>query len=349
MLRCELCCADRAEDDEDEPIGEMAERLQKALVAEQARKEHKRRLQARAALNARKGFAHGLRVGEIEGIEHGAMHARRRASEGARIGRASASEEGVGPHPRPLGLGGGCAGCRSRGGCTLEHVFLGYTAAVDLRVATPLAQWCPCRLTLRAAVEAARKGRAGENAASGGWEAVRKVASGLLPMSAAAKAMPERERRVLEAKVAKAIAELQQVMIGMLHSFREATRGERGRKQEALDAWWSRQKQRRALRARMLKLLRPWAAKAWQERKRKRDQMVHAVAGVQVAAAEERRRKTARMGGEMPCTRARGLHELGTDKYDKTKRRKVEFGWEAGDAKRGRGEARAGGGGVGGV
>ena len=61
---------------------------------------------------------------------------------------------------------------------------------------------------------------------------MRKVASGLLPMSAASKAMPERERRVLEANVA--IPELQQVMIEMLHSFREATRGERGRKQGAL-------------------------------------------------------------------------------------------------------------------
>ena len=76
--------------------------------------------------------------------------------------------------------------------------------------------------------------------------------------------------------------------------------------------------------------------------------MMHAVVGAQVAAAEEQQRKTARMGGEVACTRASGLHELGTDKYDQTRRRKVKFGWEAGDAKRGRDEARAGGGGGGG-
>ena len=79
-------------------------------------------------------------------------------------------------------------------------------------------------------------------------------------------------------------------MIGMIHSFREATRGERGRKQGALGVVEPAEAAARALRARMLKLLRPWAAKAWQERKRKRDQMVHAVAGAQVAAAEEQRR-----------------------------------------------------------
>ena len=57
----------------------------------------------------------------------------------------------------------------------------------------------------------------------------------------------------------------------------------------------------------MLKLLRPWAAKAWQERKRKFEAVAHAVVGAQVAAAEEQRRGTARMGGEVAHTRASGL------------------------------------------
>ena len=50
------------------------------------------------------------------------------------------------------------------------------------------------------------------------------------------------------------------------------------------------------------------------------------------------------MGGEVACTRASGLYELGTDKYDQTRRRKVEFRWEAatpsaGETRRARAEA----------
>ena len=54
----------------------------------------------------------------------------------------------------------------------------------------------------------------------------------------------------------------------------------------------------------------------------------------QVQAAEVERRKAARRGGEVACTRAGGLHRLGTGQYDETRRRKPEVGWEAGDVKR---------------
>ena len=52
-------------------------------------------------------------------------------------------------------------------------------------------------------------------------------------------------------------------------------------------------------------------ARGW-ERKQLWDAMVDAVVGAQVAAAEEGRRKTARMGGEVAGTRVGGIHRVGT-------------------------------------
>ena len=124
---------------------------------------------------------HALRVGEVEGAEHGAEHARRRAAEWARAGRARASEEGAGSRPRPRAMAGGCACCGAAGGCTPRHVLLGECGAsgvdwpgylaklaaalrvvekavprVPLEAGTPLAAWCPCRPVVRAAAEALR-------------------------------------------------------------------------------------------------------------------------------------------------------------------------------------------------
>ena len=96
--------ADCTEGDEDETVELMAARLLKAHKEDETHREQRRALQARADLNARKGFTHWLRVGDIDGMAQGAAHERQRASEGGRIGRARASEEGAGPQPRPLGL-----------------------------------------------------------------------------------------------------------------------------------------------------------------------------------------------------------------------------------------------------
>ena len=142
--------ADCTEGDEDEPIGEMAERLHALIVEGEARHERKRRIQARGALNDRVGLAHGLRVGEVDGIEHGAEHARRRASEGVRIGWASASRAGVGPHPRPRGLEGGCVACGHKDGCTPRHVFLGECGCTRV-------DWSGYLRRLEQAVEAVEK------------------------------------------------------------------------------------------------------------------------------------------------------------------------------------------------
>ena len=63
------------------------------------------------------------------------------------------------------------------------------------------------------------------------------------------------------------------------------------------------------------------------------------MAGAQAAAAEGRRRKPARMGGEMAGTRAGGIHRVGTYAQDGL-RRGAPVEWEAGDVKRSRiGEA----------
>ena len=113
------------DEDEDETVELMAARLLKAHKEDEMHREQKRALQARANLNARKGFTHWLRVGDIDGMAQGAAHERLRASEGGRIGRARASEEGAGPRPRPLGLSGRCPGCGKEGECTPKQVILG--------------------------------------------------------------------------------------------------------------------------------------------------------------------------------------------------------------------------------
>ena len=174
--------ADCTEGDEDETVEHMAARLLKAHKEDEAHRERRRALQARADLNVRKGFTHWLRVGDIDGMAQGAAHERLRASEGGRIGRARASEEGAGPRPRPLGLSGRCPGCGKEGECTPKQVILGecrctrvdwgaYGAllaealrAVEKSVPataidknTPMAAWCECRPVVRAAAEAAER------------------------------------------------------------------------------------------------------------------------------------------------------------------------------------------------
>ena len=62
------------------------------------------------------------------------------------------------------------------------------------------------------------------------------------------------------------------------------------------------------MKARVVKGLRALGKKRGKERKRLWDAVADAVVGVQAAAAEGGRRKTARMGGEMAGTRAGGIH-----------------------------------------
>ena len=149
-----------------------------------------------------------------------------------------------------------------------------------------------------------------------GWEAVRMVLCGLLPECRAAAGLDERERPRLEAEVAKAVVAAQEVAVTMLSSYREATRRARAAKQDALDVWWAEERRRRALRARVLKGLRAWVAQGRPERKRKLDARADAMAGVLLRAAEERRRKTLRLGGEVARTRAGGLHRVGALNLD---------------------------------
>ena len=87
------------------------------MQQEKARLERARSLETRGALNARNGFAHGLRVGEVDGAEHGAMYDRRCETEAVRVGRTRASVKGIGPRPQLRGLGGGCVcSCGSAAG-----------------------------------------------------------------------------------------------------------------------------------------------------------------------------------------------------------------------------------------
>lgn len=89
----------------------MAARLRRSTTErrvraeEEARLERTRSLEARGALNARKGFVHALCVGEVDGAEHGAQHERRCETEAVRVGRARASVEVVGPRPHLRGFG----------------------------------------------------------------------------------------------------------------------------------------------------------------------------------------------------------------------------------------------------
>ena len=115
---------------------------------------------------------------------------------------------------------------------------------------------------------------------------VQYVAAGLLPGSLGAESLEERARWQLEAAVARAVVELQQVMVELLHSFRMATRSAVGRKTEALEGWWERQRRRRAVRTRMRKLLQLWAVRRRLERKRRLETLADTVVAAQVAAAE---------------------------------------------------------------
>ena len=68
------------------------------------------------------------------------------------------------------------------------------------------------------------------------------------------------------------------------------------------------------------------------ERKRRLEAVADVVVAAQVVAAEDGRRKTARMGAEAARTRAGGLHRVGV--YDEKRGRKAGSGWEAGDVRR---------------
>ena len=327
------CEADNVEGDEEETLGTMAARLRQVRAEEEARFERKRSLEARGTLNARKGFVHALRVGEADGAEHGAMHERRCKTEATRIGRARASVEGIGPRPRLRGLDGGCVCCGWRGGCTPRHVLLGECgcAQVDwagyltklleafmhvkeavpkttLDVSTPLAAWCQCRPVICAAVAALERRLAGGDAGEAGWRAVRMVLTGLLPECMKVAGMEEQERRRVEARVAKAVVEAQAVAARLLGLYGTATRKLRAERREQLEAWWVEERRRRALRARMGKLLRAESTARLAERKRRRETIADVVAGAQVAAVEGERRKRLRCGDEVAHTRKRGLH-----------------------------------------
>ena len=99
--------------------------LMKKVAEANACEERRRSLQARSDKNTRTGLTHGLRVGEVNGVEHGLRHTHFCMSEGCRVGKARASEEGVGPHPRQRGLVGGCVACGVASRCTPKHVITG--------------------------------------------------------------------------------------------------------------------------------------------------------------------------------------------------------------------------------
>jgi len=151
----------------------------------------------------------------------------------------------------------------------------------------------------------------------------------------AAGELGEREQKKLEAAVARAVVRAQEVVIAMLHEYRESTREARAAKQAELEAWWSEERRRRTLRARVLKGLRTLGRARGRERKRLREALADAVVGAQAAAAEGGRRKTARLGGEAARTRAGGLHRVGA--YAQIERKRdMPIEWEAGDVKRSR-------------
>ena len=339
------------EDDEDETLEEIA-----ALAREAAAREERRRsLQARIDVNARKGFTHGIRVGEIEGVEHGAQHRRYRRSEAKHVSKAVASEDGVGPHPRTRGLVGGCVCCGATVSCSLKHVILAecnsgkvdltsylenlvqavrgiekLVPQVKLGRDTPIGQWCMCRTILRTALVAVEQRGRGEAVGEDGWIAVRRVIAGLLPECRAVLEAEEREKRQAETVLAKAIVELQEVVISMLRTYREGTREVRAQKREQLDAWWVEHRRRTALHAKVLNGLKGWVAKSRSRRKRLCEAIDSATERASVSAREEQRRKVARQGGPCAHTRAGGLHLIGASPSECGKR-KGDGRWEAGD------------------
>ena len=192
------------------------------------------------------------------------MHDRRCETEAVRVGRARASVEGIGPRPQLRGLGGGCACCGWQGGCTPRHVLLGecgctqvdwggYLAELlealeqvrtavprtTLDVSTPLAMWCRCRPVVCAAVAALERRCAGGDAGETGWWAVRMVLTGLLPECAKVRGLEERERRRIEAGVAKAVVGAQAVAVKLLGKYSAATRKLRAERREQVEVWWA--------------------------------------------------------------------------------------------------------------
>ena len=104
--------------------------------------------------------------------------------------------------------------------------------------------------------------------------------------------------------VARTVISAQAVVTAMLREYKESTRKAQAAKWAELDAWWSEERRRRAVRARVARGIRALGKERGQERKRLRDAMVDAVVGAQAAAAEGGRRKTARLGGDLARTRA---------------------------------------------
>ena len=101
--------------------------------------------------------------------------------------------------------------------------------ATALGKGTPLAAWCECRPVVRAAAEAAERRAMGETVDAASWRAMGQVLSGLLPACRAAGELGEREQKKLEAAIARAVVSTQEVVIGMLHEYRESTRKRQGR------------------------------------------------------------------------------------------------------------------------
>ena len=171
-----------------------------------------------------------------------------------------------------------------------------------------------------------------------GWIAVRQVVAGLLPRCAAADAMEEQARGKVEAEVALAIVEAQQVVLNMTRRYKTDTRRNRAQKQELIEVWWHehvRERDRlRGLRARVVTGLRRQGQGARLRRKRLREAVEDAIGRAEVERAEAKRRATARNGGGCAETRMCGVHRVGRLDEDRERRRKPEFGWEAGDSKR---------------
>ena len=157
-----------------------------------------------------------------------------------------------------------------------------------------------------------------------------------LPTCKAAGELGEWEQKNLEATVARAVVRAQEVVIEMLHEYREPTRKARAAKQAELDAWWSEERCQRAVLGRaIVKGLRAAGRGRGRERERLREELADAAVGAQAAAAEGGRRKTARLGGNVAETRAEGLHQVGAYAQNK-RRRETPVEWEAGDVKRSR-------------
>ena len=205
------------------------------------------------------------------------------------------------------------------------------TPKTDLAIDTPIGQWCQCRRVVRTAVEAMILRERGELVDEEGWIAIRKVISGLLPECQALVGASEQDRQQKEQKVATAIVELQQVVINMLHVYREGTRRAQAQKREQIDVWWVEQVRKRALHAKVVKGLKARAAGVRIRRKRLLGVVDDAMERAHVRERESKRRAVAREGGEVALTRTGGLHRVGM--YTENKKRGACNGWEAGDYK----------------